>query len=253
MVAEKSTIRLGPSNQSKHISLFVSSRAPASMPPHTSNKSARLSPICCPNIRSRNGSRDSRQRNGVLCWWQGANHGERSSSDAKTAQDTSWWAAISLALPSRQTRHKQLSVLPLLYPDEMLDGVLFETYYSEKNNESVPSLGAIRGQAPSQVAFAFASRWVLPCHLTYYISCDITCPRRKPVPFQGRPGGLQHQTRGSWHEARATLRRQRGQQNYVERVPFLRVLQTYESNVSSWQGMSEFHVTTFESERLKLQ
>ena len=47
--------------------------------------------------------------------------------------------------------HSRLSVPPLFYPDEVLDGVLFETSYSEENKEE-SVLGAIR--EPAQVAFA---------------------------------------------------------------------------------------------------
>ena len=105
-------------------------------------------------------------RNGFRCWWRSADYGERSSSAAKTVEATSRCAAISLVVPSP---HKQLSLLPTLYADEKLDGVLFKTCYSEKNGEE-SVLGAIREQAP--VAFALLLG-ELPCYLTCYISCDI--------------------------------------------------------------------------------
>ena len=146
MVTAKSTIRWGQSSQGKKCSLFTNSHSPASMQAYnTANKLARLYQFVCPTNWSGNGVH---QRNGFLCWWRSADHGKRSSNSARTVQDTRRCAAISLAVPSP---HKQLSVLSLLYPDGKLDGLLFETCYSEKYGEK-SAFGTIK--EPAQVSFA---------------------------------------------------------------------------------------------------
>ena len=76
------------------------------------------------------------------------------------------------------------------------------------------------------------SRWVFPCYLTCHISCDISQICRKPVPFQGRPGGLQHQTGQLWHKT--TLCWQRGQKKYVERVLLPCILQSFVLAEHEW-------------------
>ena len=71
----------------------------------------------------------------------------------------------------------------------------------------------------------------------------MACARRKPVPFQERPGGVQHQTGRS--RLGATLLQEGGQATASQTLLnkfFFYVL----SRVSSWQCMTQLRVTTLD-------
>ena len=110
----------------------------------------------------------------------------------------------------------------------MLDGVLFETSYSEKNNEE-SVLGAMR-----EPHFRLASRWVLLCYVAWYIAWYISCSRRKTIPFQARPSGLQHhRVKPEDHGSNSLFVDKGGSKTMLNEFIFCIV-----SQISSWQPVA---------------
>ena len=72
------------------------------------------------------------------------------------------------------------------------------------------------------------------------------CARRKPVPFQERPGGVQHQLETGRSLLEATLLQEGGQLNFFERVLLLRVVQSFVVTIITRQCMTELRVTTLD-------
>ena len=193
-------------------------------PTRTSCKNRRQ-PFCL-NRRAGNGARKGCEANidsvfgvpGGAPIRDGGSPGGRSSCSS-SVQDTNRIAPLASAM---DFVYHRLSVLPLLYADEELTGVLVETSQSsQKSDETV--LGAIKRPAHIALALLIGKKCMF---ITFDITCHI-CFSQRIYSTSSLNSRAQHCTWRLWYAPALLLARQQASQDGVEQVLLQRFFQGF--------------------------